>query len=90
MFDLLLRIEYTIDGEDNVQLIHTSTGIICMEKLKSSQVRDKPFMFLGHRDTVMGVFFGVDKKTNKEARTVACMGVAVEDLHTEAAGALFC
>ncbi|KAF4399740.1 hypothetical protein G4B88_022823 [Cannabis sativa] len=42
--------------------------LFCMEKLKSSQVRDKPFMFLGHRDTVMGVFFGVDKKTNKACK----------------------
>ncbi|PON89397.1 Periodic tryptophan protein [Trema orientale] len=39
--------------------------LFCMEKLKSNKVRDKPFMFLGHRDTVMGVFFGVDKKTNR-------------------------
>ncbi|GLU14598.1 hypothetical protein SLE2022_311590 [Rubroshorea leprosula] len=25
----------------------------------------KPFLFLGHRDTVVGCFFGVDKKSNK-------------------------
>ena len=39
--------------------------LFCLEKLKTGQVRDKPFMFLGHRDTVVGVFFGVDKKTNR-------------------------
>lgn len=39
-----------------------------VDKLKWNQFRNKPFMFLGHRDTVMGVFFGVDKKSNRVCR----------------------
>ncbi|KAM1714573.1 hypothetical protein ACFX11_025413 [Malus domestica] len=39
--------------------------LFCMKKLKSGGVKRKPFMFLGHRDTVVGVFFGIDKNTNK-------------------------
>lgn len=35
---------------------------------KDKLVRFKPFLFLGHRDTVVGVFFGVDKKTNKVSK----------------------
>ncbi|PHT47229.1 hypothetical protein CQW23_11437 [Capsicum baccatum] len=33
--------------------------------LKKSTKYSKPFLFLGHRDVVVGVFFGTDKKTNK-------------------------
>nr|GMD32397.1 periodic tryptophan protein 2 homolog [Ipomoea batatas] len=29
---------------------------------------NKPFLFLGHRDAIVGCFFGVDKKTNKVSR----------------------
>lgn len=34
-----------------------------VKKVKGA--RFKPFLFLGHRDSVLGCFFGVDKKTNK-------------------------
>ncbi|OWM81820.1 periodic tryptophan protein 2 [Punica granatum] len=34
-----------------------------VKKLKG--VHFKPFLFLGHRDSVVGCFFGVDKKTNR-------------------------
>ncbi|KAF3450839.1 hypothetical protein FNV43_RR06928 [Rhamnella rubrinervis] len=36
--------------------------LFCMKNLKST---NKPFLFLGHRDTIVGVFFGVDKKANR-------------------------
>ncbi|CAB4303254.1 unnamed protein product [Prunus armeniaca] len=39
--------------------------LFCMKKLKFGVFKKKPFMFLGHRDTVVGVFFGIDKNTNK-------------------------
>lgn len=48
--------------------------LFCLEEVKSKsnskpgQVRVKPFMFLGHRDSVVGGFFGVDKNTNKVNR----------------------
>lgn len=42
--------------------------IFCMKKFKLRGIKIKPFMFLGHRDTVVGVFFGVDKKTSKVCR----------------------
>ncbi|KAI4317413.1 hypothetical protein L6164_025282 [Bauhinia variegata] len=38
--------------------------LFCLRKLNGS-VKYKPFLFLGHRDSVVGAFFGVDKKTNK-------------------------
>ncbi|XP_062008257.1 periodic tryptophan protein 2 [Rosa rugosa] len=42
--------------------------IFCMKKFKLGGVKIKPFMFLGHRDTVVGVFFGVDKNAGKVSR----------------------
>ncbi|KAL5575626.1 hypothetical protein UlMin_017325 [Ulmus minor] len=38
--------------------------LFCMKKLKVGQFK-KPFLFLGHRDAVVGVFFGVDKKSSR-------------------------
>lgn len=35
--------------------------LLSLKKLK----RRKPMMFLGHRDSVVGAFFGLDKKTNR-------------------------
>jgi periodic tryptophan protein 2 len=35
---------------------------------KTGVVKTKPFLFLGHRDTVVGVFLGVDKMTNTVCR----------------------
>lgn len=39
--------------------------LFCLKKLSNVS---KPFMFLGHRDTIVGAFFGVDKKTNRVSR----------------------
>ncbi|CDO98116.1 unnamed protein product [Coffea canephora] len=39
--------------------------LFCLKKLKSYS---KPFLFLGHRDAIVGCFFGIDKKTNKVLR----------------------
>lgn len=36
--------------------------------LKKSAKYKKPFLFLGHRDAIVGAFFGTDKKTNKVCR----------------------
>jgi periodic tryptophan protein 2 len=35
---------------------------------KTGVVKMKPFLFLGHRDIVVGVFLGVDKMTNTVCR----------------------
>lgn len=39
--------------------------LFCLKKLKSYS---KPFLFLGHRDAIVGCFFGIDKKTKKVLR----------------------
>ncbi|XP_059642229.1 periodic tryptophan protein 2 [Cornus florida] len=39
--------------------------LFCVKKLSGF---NKPYMFLGHRDVIVGVFFGVDKKTNRVSR----------------------
>lgn len=36
--------------------------------LKKSTKYSKPFLFLGHKDVIVGAFFGTDKKTNKVSR----------------------
>lgn len=36
--------------------------------LKKSTKYNKPFLFLGHKDVIVGAFFGTDKKTNKVCR----------------------
>ncbi|KAL9314527.1 hypothetical protein ACSQ67_019979 [Phaseolus vulgaris] len=38
--------------------------ILCLKKLNSGG-KKKPFMLLGHRDSVVGSFFGVNSKTNR-------------------------
>lgn len=46
--------------------------LFCLRKLKNknnNNSSNKPFLFLGHRDIIVGVFFGVDKKnTGKVSR----------------------
>ncbi|KAH9625045.1 hypothetical protein KSS87_020798, partial [Heliosperma pusillum] len=43
--------------------------LFCLKKLFGSDKKsDKPFLFLGHRDIIVGVFFGVDKATGKVSR----------------------
>ncbi|KAK9666312.1 hypothetical protein RND81_14G176600 [Saponaria officinalis] len=45
--------------------------LFCMRKLDGSEKKiNKPFLFLGHRDTIVGAFFGVDKKTGKISRVL--------------------
>ncbi|KAJ1437035.1 WD40/YVTN repeat-like-containing domain superfamily [Sesbania bispinosa] len=46
--------------------------ILCLKKL-SNDAKYRPFLFLGHRDSVIAAFFGVDSKTNRvcKAYTVA-------------------
>lgn len=41
--------------------------ILCLKKLKGD-VKYKPFLFLGHRDSVVGSFFGVDSKTGRVSK----------------------
>lgn len=40
--------------------------LFCLRKLEG--FKNKPFLFLGHRDIIVGAFFGVDKKTCKVSR----------------------
>ncbi|XP_051135826.1 periodic tryptophan protein 2 [Andrographis paniculata] len=37
-------------------------------KTKKKNNNSKPFLFLGHRDVILGAFFGVDKKTNSVSK----------------------
>ncbi|KAA8541879.1 hypothetical protein F0562_023031 [Nyssa sinensis] len=39
--------------------------LFCLKKLSGF---GKPFLFLGHRDTIVGVFFGLDKKSDRVSR----------------------
>ncbi|KAA8541887.1 hypothetical protein F0562_023039 [Nyssa sinensis] len=39
--------------------------LFCLKKLSGFS---KPFLFLGHRDTIVGVFFGLDKKSDRVSR----------------------
>ncbi|KAJ9559514.1 LOW QUALITY PROTEIN: hypothetical protein OSB04_004674 [Centaurea solstitialis] len=45
--------------------------LFCLKKLtgsSGSSGSSKPFMFLGHREAIVGAFFGVDKKTSRVSR----------------------
>ncbi|XP_074285604.1 periodic tryptophan protein 2 [Silene latifolia] len=43
--------------------------LFCLRKLYGSDKKsDKSFLFLGHRDIIVGAFFGVDKVTGKVSR----------------------
>ncbi|GFY97045.1 periodic tryptophan protein 2 [Actinidia rufa] len=39
--------------------------LFCLKKFSNYY---KPFLFLGHRDTIVGAFFGIDKKTKRVSR----------------------
>nr|CAN74744.1 hypothetical protein VITISV_033250 [Vitis vinifera] len=40
--------------------------LFCLKKFdKELTALNKPFLFLGHRDSIVGAFFGVDNKTNR-------------------------
>ncbi|XP_010537974.1 PREDICTED: periodic tryptophan protein 2 homolog [Tarenaya hassleriana] len=70
--DKVVSLEWSLDSEYLLVGSKDLTArLFCVRKLKG--VLNKPFLFLGHRDSVVGCFFGVDKKTNKvnKAYTVA-------------------
>lgn len=64
--DWSLDSDYLLVGSKDL-----AARLFCVRKLKG--VLNKPFLFLGHRDSVVGCFFGVDKMTNKvnKAFTIA-------------------
>ncbi|KAK7303555.1 hypothetical protein RJT34_14462 [Clitoria ternatea] len=66
-FDWSPDSKYLIVGSKDL-----TAKIVCMKKPKKG-VTHKPFMFLGHRDSVVGAFFGVDSKANRvlKAYTIA-------------------
>ncbi|CAN4088911.1 unnamed protein product [Withania somnifera] len=56
--------------------------------LKKSAKCNKPFLFLGHRDVIVGAFFGTDKKTNKVSKvyTISRDGAIFSWGHSEMDG----
>ncbi|KAH8514293.1 hypothetical protein H0E87_007211 [Populus deltoides] len=61
--DWSLDCKYLLVGSKDL-----SARLFCVEKLKDG-ILNKPFLFLGHRDNVVGCFFGYDKKnTNKVSK----------------------
>ncbi|XP_058226771.1 periodic tryptophan protein 2 [Rhododendron vialii] len=52
--------EYLLAGSKDL-----TVRLFCLKKLSAY---NKPFLFLGHRDTIVGCFFGVDKKTKRVSR----------------------
>lgn len=50
--------DYVIVGSKDLTL-----RLYCLRKVKKGDSK-KPFLLLGHRDVIVGAFFGVDKKTN--------------------------
>ena len=65
--DKVVSLEWSLDSE--YLLVGTkdlAARLFCVRKLKG--VLNKPYLFLGHRDSVVGCFFGVDKMTNKVNR----------------------
>lgn len=52
--------EYLLAGSKDL-----TVRLFCLKKLSGY---NKPFLFLGHRDTIVGCFFGVDKKTKRVSR----------------------
>ncbi|XP_022723341.1 periodic tryptophan protein 2 [Durio zibethinus] len=70
--DKILAIDW--DNESKYLIVGSKdlTGrLFFVDKIKGSY--KKPFLFLGHRDSVVGCFFGVDKKSNRvdKAFTIA-------------------
>ncbi|KAG5006458.1 hypothetical protein AAZX31_09G079900 [Glycine max] len=52
--------KYLIAGSKDL-----TARILCLKKLNSGGVKKRPFLLLGHRDSVVGSFFGVNSKTNR-------------------------
>lgn len=59
--DWSLDSKYIIAGSKDL-----TVRLFCLEKKVGDYT--KPFLFLGHRDTIVGAFFGIDKKANKVNR----------------------
>jgi periodic tryptophan protein 2 len=65
--DKVVSLEWSLDSDYLlVGSRDLAARLFCVRKLKG--VLNKPFLFLGHRDSVVGCFFGVDKMTNKVNR----------------------
>lgn len=65
--DRVVSLEWSLDSDYLlVGSKDLAARLFCVRKLKG--VLNKPFLFLGHRDSVVGCFFGVDKMTNKVNR----------------------
>lgn len=65
--DKVVSLEWSLDSDYLlVGSKDLAARLFCVRKLKG--VLNKPFLFLGHRDSVVGCFFGVDKMTNKVNR----------------------
>ncbi|KAM7480378.1 hypothetical protein LguiA_028591 [Lonicera macranthoides] len=64
--DKVTAVDWSLDS--NYLLVGSkdlTARLFCLKKLDGI---NKPFLFLGHRDTIVGVFFGTDKKTNRISR----------------------
>ncbi|WCJ40615.1 periodic tryptophan protein 2 [Euphorbia peplus] len=66
--DTVTALDWSLDG---MYLLVGSKDLtvrlFCVEKLMNG-VLNKPFLFLGHRDSIVGCFFGYDRKTSKVVR----------------------
>lgn len=70
--DKILAIDWDTESKYLIVGSKDLTGrFFCVDKIKGSY--KKPFLLLGHRDSVVGCFFGVDKKSNRvnKAFTIA-------------------
>ncbi|CAA7028645.1 unnamed protein product [Microthlaspi erraticum] len=65
--DKVVSLEWSLDSDYLlVGSKDLAARLFCVRKLRG--VLNKPFLFVGHRDSVVGCFFGVDKSTNKVNR----------------------
>lgn len=55
--------EYLLAGSKDL-----TVRLFCLKKVKGVSKASKPFMFLGHRDVIVGAFFGVEKKTERVSK----------------------
>ncbi|KAG0455146.1 hypothetical protein HPP92_024438 [Vanilla planifolia] len=54
--------------DSNYLLVGSKDLIVRLFCVKKTKVKEKPFLFLGHRDAVVGVFFCTEKKKDKVCR----------------------
>ncbi|GAB4842053.1 U3 snoRNP protein [Ancistrocladus abbreviatus] len=54
--------------DSNYLLVGSKDLTVRLLSVRKLEGFNKPFMFLGHRDVIVGAFFSVDKKTNKVSR----------------------